>query len=638
MDSGAAMSVVQSRSSILGFAQQSDPSARPALSSVDGRPLLVGGAVRLEKGTVRLELDNGFVASNETHLDLTVLLSQSDDTRPDDTVYLSVPDANRIFGWELGTVVRGGSEVPRVPATPSEVDEIIKQLGPFSQEIPNITNFVDVFADRQQEHILGWKAQVRQRDVPLSVPAPRSRTFSPDKDRLARQEIEMRTKLGHWAYLPENVFPLHCAPLLIGVKENGEIRPLINYTLTNAYVEPSPFLLPRIQDEVQRLPKYTIWSSLDLRSGFSQLLLDQSSAMLLVFRYDARTYLYPKRLPQGLNASPGIFHRTIAAILAGTQDPARLENLFEPGPDGSVLLYLDDTLLGSMGREQHARLWEKVLKRFALYNVHIKPTKVEMAKAEVDFVGMRLSEKGLALGSKHAQRVEFEFTTPNTERELHTLYHALGYCRRNAIKYATVMAPITDLYVDLGREARQRKGKTRPASIGDYSPSKKLGPRWTSECQLALEEIVRILKAEILITFVDTSLLQCLITDASNEGYGAVLCQFPPEQRERLPMDRDLGILACASGRWTGASMRYSTPRQEIWTVRYALRKFEHLLLPRPLELFVDNKATQLGFRLEPSRTSATAPSSWILPSRSWNWLLLTRSILRASQTSWRIT
>ena len=440
MDSGAAMSVVQSRSSILGFAQQSDPSARPALSSVDGRPLLVGGAVRLEKGTVRLELDNGFVASNETHLDLTVLLSQSDDTRPDDTVYLSVPDANRIFGWELGTVVRGGSEVPRVPATPSEVDEIIKQLGPFSQVIPNFMNYVDVFANRQEEHILGWKAEIRKRDAPLSVPAPRSRTFSPNKDRLARQEIKMRIDLGHWAYLPEDVFPLHCAPLMIGVKENGEIRPLINYTLINAYVEPSPFLLPRIQDEVQRLPKYTIWSSLDLRSGFSQLLLDQSSAMLLAFRYDARTYLYPKRLPQGLNASPGIFHRTIAAILAGTQDPARLENLFEPGPDGSVLLYLDDTLLGSMGREQHARLWEKVLKRFALYNVHIKPTKVEMAKAEVDFVGMRLSEKGLALGSKHAQRIEFEFTTPNTERELHTLYHALGYCRRNAIKYATVMA------------------------------------------------------------------------------------------------------------------------------------------------------------------------------------------------------
>ena len=71
---------------------------------------------------------------------------------------------------------------------------------------------------------------------------------------------------------------------------------------------------------------------------------------------------------------------------------------------GTAFAYVDDVLICSMGsREEHIALVDAVMSSFAKFDFTFKLSKTELYQSEMDFLGHRLTQHGLA---RQAAKVE----------------------------------------------------------------------------------------------------------------------------------------------------------------------------------------------------------------------------------------
>ncbi|KAG1611665.1 hypothetical protein G6F44_013468 [Rhizopus delemar] len=84
----------------------------------------------------------------------------------------------------------------------------------------------------------------------------------------------------------------------------------IDYRKLNAVTKKVAYPLPRIDDLLDTLGKAKVFSALDIRAGFHQVPMEESSKELTAFTTKLGTYHY-NTLPMGLVNSPATFQRLI---------------------------------------------------------------------------------------------------------------------------------------------------------------------------------------------------------------------------------------------------------------------------------------------------------------------------------------
>ncbi|KAG0748897.1 hypothetical protein G6F25_013920 [Rhizopus arrhizus] len=85
---------------------------------------------------------------------------------------------------------------------------------------------------------------------------------------------------------------------------------VIDYRKLNAITKKDAYPLPRIDDLLDALGKAKVFSALDMRAGFHQVPLEESSKELTAFTTKYGTYHY-NMLPMGLVNSPATFQKLI---------------------------------------------------------------------------------------------------------------------------------------------------------------------------------------------------------------------------------------------------------------------------------------------------------------------------------------
>ena len=89
-----------------------------------------------------------------------------------------------------------------------------------------------------------------------------------------------------------------------------------------------------------------------------------------------------KVLPFGLKNAPAVFQRTMDAVLAGVKWV-------------NCLVYIDDVLIYSKSFDEHILAIEEVFDRLIKCNFKLKPSKCDILKPELLFLGHLISAKGL---------------------------------------------------------------------------------------------------------------------------------------------------------------------------------------------------------------------------------------------------
>ena len=146
--------------------------------------------------------------------------------------------------------------------------------------------------------------------------------------------------------------------------------------------------VPKVEDLFATLSGGKLFTKLDLRHAYQQLLLDDDSKKYVVVNTTKGLFQYT-RLPYGISSAPGIFQR-------------EMEHHFQGIP--KVVVYLDDILVTGEDEQSHLRTLETVLKRLSESGLRVKQSKCLFMAPMVLFLGHRIDADGLHPRSRPLKR------------------------------------------------------------------------------------------------------------------------------------------------------------------------------------------------------------------------------------------
>ncbi len=303
----------------------------------------------------------------------------------------------------------------------------------------------------------------------------------------------------------------YSAPVVCVRKKDGTLRLCVDYRLLNKKTVPDRHPLPRIQDLTDTLGGYSWFSILDQGKAYHQGFIAEGSRHLTAFITPWGLYEWV-RIPFGLTNAPAAFQRSMEEMLDSLRDEC-------------CIPYLDDILCYAKTFEEHVEVLRKVLQALQRHGVKLRPTKCEMFKKEVRYVGRLVSDKGVRIDPKDLDAVRaWKAKTPTTVGEVRRMLGFLSYYRSYVQDFSRIAKPIYDLL-----QVKQGTGsvQTKPRAVGKKNvqlPSR-TPIEWKEEHQRILCRLVEALTTPPVLAYPDFDLPFTLHTDASEQGLGAVLYQ-----------------------------------------------------------------------------------------------------------------
>ncbi|GJU54698.1 putative reverse transcriptase domain-containing protein [Tanacetum coccineum] len=159
------------------------------------------------------------------------------------------------------------------------------------------------------------------------------------------------------------------APVLFVKKKDGSFRMCIDYRELNKLTVKNRYPLPRIDDLFNQLQGSSVYTKIDLRSGYHQLRVREEDIPKTAFRCRYDHYEF-QVMPFGLTNAPAVFMDLMNRVC-------------KPYLDKFVIVFIDDILRYSKNKqehEEHLKLILELLKKEEFQGIHIDPTKIESIK------------------------------------------------------------------------------------------------------------------------------------------------------------------------------------------------------------------------------------------------------------------
>ena len=368
-------------------------------------------------------------------------------------------------------------------------------------------------------------------------------------------------------------------------KKDGSLRFCIDLRKLNARTIKDAYSLPRIDDTLDCLNGAQIFSSVDLKSGYWQVELDEASKALTAFTVGPLGFYECDRMPFGLTNAPATFQRLMESCLGHLHLT-------------QCIIYLDDVIIYSKTPKEHIQRLRNVFDKLARAGLKLKPSKCEFFKKRITYLGHVVSHQGIETDPRKIEAIK-KWPTPKTVTDVRSFLGFTNHYRRFIHKYAHIAAPLNIL------------------TSGENAEKKKSLVQWTPECEDAFQKLKSLCSQTPILAYADFSKGFRLHTDASGLGLGAVLYQKQDDQTCR--------VIAFASRTLTKTERKYPAHKLEFLALKWAVtdRFHEYLYGNSKFEVYTDNNP--LTYILTSAKLDATG-QRWVASLASYNFSLHYRS------------
>ena len=360
------------------------------------------------------------------------------------------------------------------------------------------------------------------------------------------------------------------SPLVVILKANGDIRLCIDMRMPNRAIQRERHPTPTIDDLVDALNGATVFSKLDLRSGYHQLVLAKESRYITTFATHEGLRRYT-RLNFGTNSASEVFQNAISEQIKEILGAINIS---------------DDIIIYGKSQQDHDHALHTVLQKFANVGLTLKHEKCELNKNSVTFFGFVFSSKGILPDPGKVKAIH-DASLPKTTKEVKSFLGMANYCSKFIPNFSSITKPLRDL-------------------------TKKGVPfQWTEKHTKSLNKIKDLLTSDKIMAYFDKNKSTEVTTDASPWGLSAILSQCSPGQDDRQ-------IVAYASRSLTSVEQRYSQTEKEALAIVWAVERFHTYLYGGHFTLYTDCKPVELIFNNKRSQPPARI-ERWNLRLQEYN-------------------
>lgn len=351
------------------------------------------------------------------------------------------------------------------------------------------------------------------------------------------EQLRELTELG---FIKPSTSP-YGAPVILVSKKDGGTRLCVDYRALNKATVKNRYPMPRVDDLMDRLQGATVFSKIDLRSGYHQIRMAAEDVSKTAFRTPHGHYEYLV-MPFGLCNAPATFQRL-------------MNDIFRDLLDKCVVVYLDDILVYSRTEEEHHEHLRQVLNLLRQHKLYGKLSKCEFDRDAVEYLGHIVGRSGVQVDPRKVKAVK-EWPPPRDKHEVLQFLGLANYYRRFVENYASIAAPLTDL-------------------------TRKVVPfKWESRHQEAFETIKQKLTTSPVLTLPNMaepfSVNLEMVTDASKHAVGSVLTQNGQP-------------VAYFSKKLNPAQQKYATHEREMLAIVLSLEEWRPYLLGQPVTVHTDH-------------------------------------------------
>ena len=340
------------------------------------------------------------------------------------------------------------------------------------------------------------------------------------------------------------------SPVTMQPKKDGSMRLCIDFRAVNSVTRDDAYPMPRIQDILDQLRGSTIYTRLDMNSGFHQLPVAEDIVPVTAFVTHSGLYEWT-RMPFGLKTAPAVFQRCMQDTLRGALGRF-------------AMVYLDDVIVHSTSPGEHEEHVRTVLTLLQNKGFTLKATKCAFSLSEVDILGFRVSDGGVRPQEEKVSAIR-NMSPPGDIKGIRRFLGMVGFYRNMIPSFATHAAVLTAL---TKKHARWK---------------------WTPDHEAAFDYLRFALTSdETMLNYPNLNKPYELYTDASDTAVGAVLVQRDDEGNAR-PIQFISHTLNDTQRRWPAIE-------REAYAIIHALKVLRPYLYGALFTIYTDHKPLKAMF------------------------------------------
>lgn len=365
------------------------------------------------------------------------------------------------------------------------------------------------------------------------------------------------------------------SPFFFVGKKDGSLRPCQDYRYLNEGTVKNTYPLPLIAELVDQLKGSSIFTKLDLRSGYNNVRIKDGDQWKAAFKTN-RGLFEPTVMFFGLCNSPATFQAMMNDIFRDMVN------------EGWLTIYMDDMLLHSDNLHEHRTRTKRVLQRLRENDLYLKLEKCVFEAPQVEFLGAIVSHNQVAMDPVKIKGI-LEWPVPTTVKQVRGFLGFGNFYRRFIDHYSDIAKPLNDL-----------TKKDQPFV-------------WTPECQQAFDLLKKKFTSQPLLQMPDISKAFLIESDASLFATAAVLRQ-QDANGDWLPV-------AYLSQSFNPAERNYEIYDRELLAIIRALDAWRHYLegSPHTTRILTDHK--NLTYFRSPKRLNRRQ-ARWQLTLSQFNYKL----------------